>query len=580
MDSADESSTRVVSPEVRSLHNLLRVTEELLFSFPLSSDLVKKYEILRENAFTKAGLIHSAGKLRKLQKEAHAKQRVNVSFKETQTDRVQEERVAVEPEVSKLKFSELESRANVIRFELISRIESINDIVRQYQQLLNFILSSLTNELNRFGELINVETVVKYPPIRITEVNRGVDIMPERDLSVEELETEQPKLMLWYQSLEKEHTEHLDAFKEDFDDRNAKFSMLLQNIAERYAEQNECIENLESELKMLGDRSSVQIEDLKNHVGVLTQEMTKERTQKEKEMTQFKAEIAKQTEKSLIETKRTFDSELERLLSDRERSLKSMSEHEKSLLNNRITALQEIEALKRQHEREVLDLKEAYEEQIDKEKKAHRRDVTEKEDELLQKDREWKLTKRRLEEALSKAKESPAEVTTLNSEPKSTQTISESVHRSLQGDLSSLIPELHGRLSPFYQKHSLSDKAWTGSLTKRRQDLHGQLFSLSEYVDLVLETEFAVYFGGKLVTDNAWLVDRLTEFGKENEKLRLAASAPPQTTTVYLSPAKPVGKLHKQVWDDIRSTAATLKEFEEARETLMRKLEQGEGRRK
>ena len=59
-------------------------------------------------------------------------------------------------------------------------------------QLLNFILSSLTNEANRFGDLTDHGEVIKYPPIRVTEVNRGIDITPEKELTVEELELEQP----------------------------------------------------------------------------------------------------------------------------------------------------------------------------------------------------------------------------------------------------------------------------------------------------------------------------------------------------------------------------------------------------
>ena len=81
----DEGATRVTLPEVRSLHNLLKVTEELLFSFPLSADLVRKYEMLREGAFLKA-VIHSASKIRRMQKEAHTQQRTTISPKETQTD--------------------------------------------------------------------------------------------------------------------------------------------------------------------------------------------------------------------------------------------------------------------------------------------------------------------------------------------------------------------------------------------------------------------------------------------------------------------------------------------------------------
>ena len=78
----DEGATRVTLPEVRSLHNLLKVTEELLFSFPLSADLVRKYEMLREGAFLKA-VIHSASKIRRMQKEAHTQQRTTISPKRT-----------------------------------------------------------------------------------------------------------------------------------------------------------------------------------------------------------------------------------------------------------------------------------------------------------------------------------------------------------------------------------------------------------------------------------------------------------------------------------------------------------------
>ena len=145
--------------------------------------------MLREGAFLKA-VIHSASKIRRMQKEAHTQQRTTISPKETQTDN--RPSTPPPPQVSSYKFSELESRANVICFELIARLESAHDVVRQYQQLLNFILSSLTNEANRFGDLTDHGEVIKYPPIRVTEVNRGIDITPEKELTVEELELEQP----------------------------------------------------------------------------------------------------------------------------------------------------------------------------------------------------------------------------------------------------------------------------------------------------------------------------------------------------------------------------------------------------
>ena len=516
-------------------------------------------------------MIHSASKIRRMQKEAHTQQRTTISPKETQTDN--RPSTPPPPQVSSYKFSELESRANVICFELIARLESAHDVVRQYQQLLNFILSSLTNEANRFGDLTDHGEVIKYPPIRVTEVNRGIDITPEKELTVEELELEQPRLIQCFQRLEEEHRAHLEAFKEDFNDRNAKFSLLLQHIAERYEEQNECIQGLETELKALNEHSTEVIEELKGHVGALTQEMEVTKERKDKELRDFKADLAKQTEKSLYETKQTFESELERLVGERERSLKTMTESEKAVMTSRISALEEMEGVKRVHAREMEEMRTKLGKTVERERRQHRKELAQREDEELQREREWKGQKRRLEEDLARAKQAPVQETTVMTETKAAQTISESVHHSLQGPISQLLPELHSRLSPFSLKHSAGDKAWTQSLPRRREDLHARLSSLSEHIDLVLAAEFAVYFGGKMSTDNAWLVDRLTEFGRENEKLRLAVSAPPKAATVYISPAKPAGKLHKQVWEDIRATAATLREFEEARDQLLRKLQ-------
>ena len=363
-------------------------------------------------------------------------------------------------------------------------------MVRQYQQLLNFILSSPTNEANRFGDLTDHGEVIKYPPIRVTEVNRGIDITPEKELTVEELELEQPRLIQCFQRLEEEHRAHLEVFKEDFNDRNAKFSLLLQHIAERYEEQNECIQGLETELKALNEHSTEVIEELKGHVGALTQEMEVTKERKDKELRDFKADLAKQTEKSLYETKKTFESELERLVGERERSLKTMTESEKAVMTSRISALEEMEGVKRVHAREMEEMRTKLEETVERERRQHRKELAQREDEELQREREWKGQKRRLEEDLARAKQAPVQETTVMTETKAAQTISESVHHSLQGPISQLLPELHSRLSPFSLKHSAGDKAWTQSLPRRREDLPA--------------AEFAVYFGGKMSTDNAW----------------------------------------------------------------------------
>lgn len=66
MDSSFSSTS-----ELKSLYNLFNITEELLFSIPLNSDLVEKYMLLRESGLKKIGFPTQNIKLWELQKQAH-----------------------------------------------------------------------------------------------------------------------------------------------------------------------------------------------------------------------------------------------------------------------------------------------------------------------------------------------------------------------------------------------------------------------------------------------------------------------------------------------------------------------------
>lgn len=65
-----DSSFSSVS-ELKNLYNLFTITEELLFSIPLNSDLVEKYMLLRESGLKKIGFPTQNNKLWELQKQAH-----------------------------------------------------------------------------------------------------------------------------------------------------------------------------------------------------------------------------------------------------------------------------------------------------------------------------------------------------------------------------------------------------------------------------------------------------------------------------------------------------------------------------
>jgi hypothetical protein len=57
--------------EMKTLLGLLSITEELLFSIPLNSDLVEKYMTLRESGFKKIGISSNCSNLWEIQRQAH-----------------------------------------------------------------------------------------------------------------------------------------------------------------------------------------------------------------------------------------------------------------------------------------------------------------------------------------------------------------------------------------------------------------------------------------------------------------------------------------------------------------------------
>lgn len=63
MSSYDISLESFTPNDIKAMHSLLTVTEELLFAFPLPSELVKKYETMKEKVFTKVNLANNPSKL-------------------------------------------------------------------------------------------------------------------------------------------------------------------------------------------------------------------------------------------------------------------------------------------------------------------------------------------------------------------------------------------------------------------------------------------------------------------------------------------------------------------------------------
>jgi hypothetical protein len=84
----------------------------------------------------------------------------------------------------------------------------------------------------------------------------------------------------------------------------------------------------------------------------------------------------------------------------------------------------------------------------------------------------------------------------------------------LESDVSKskdMLMEIESKLKPIYEKQESMHSPWKKQKVEEERN----------YINYVtLYADFAVYLINKLNNDNKWLVDRLAEFGKENERLK------------------------------------------------------------
>ncbi|CAG9318192.1 unnamed protein product [Blepharisma stoltei] len=244
MSSYDISLESFTPNDVKAMHSLLNVTEELLFAFPLPSELVKKYETMKEKVFSKINLASDKGKLWKMQREAYAKQ------KSTRRDiGIQSAEPTQELEkIRELKWKELEENANVIRWELLARLEASHYINKSYQNLTNLSVSSLSHIITRIGSILGIQlnqnTFVAQIPDEIPH-----EEPPEVNWNLPELEAQNAISLAKFKDLEKKETDRIEEFRYDFQQRESQILSFLDQIENAFVGKEEVMDSLQKELE-------------------------------------------------------------------------------------------------------------------------------------------------------------------------------------------------------------------------------------------------------------------------------------------------------------------------------------------
>ncbi len=135
-------------------------------------------------------------------------------------------------------------------------------------------------------------------------------------------------------------------------------------------------------------------------------------------------------------------------------------------------------------------------------------------------------------------------------------------------DAHRLLIALEDRLKRHYERYAPNQKTWQQSLAQRKERLLSQFYGLTERIEVVLHSDFAVEFGERKQRDAVWLADQMTHLARENQELlfhlRTSGRNPPRKEAAQ--------QLRQKVSADMQQTAAVLQEFESARSSLLSKL--------
>lgn len=137
--------------QVNLLNSLLGFAEEILFSMPLSNEIVQKYENKRNQVFSQACL-NPVKNLKKLQRELYSKPILNKRDSSIQVNTLGE----IE-KIHKLRLMEYEQNIEAIKWETLQKIQKSTQIVQDYENFVSILLTFVDNIIQSLNFLTGLE---------------------------------------------------------------------------------------------------------------------------------------------------------------------------------------------------------------------------------------------------------------------------------------------------------------------------------------------------------------------------------------------------------------------------------------
>jgi hypothetical protein len=526
---------------------------------------VQKYEYVKDRAYSSMGIQHSPSKIWKMQRDAHSKQKTTKIDSFVQTASLPEPQSQPQP-TQDFKLKELEETTNLIRYELLSRLESSHHLISGHQNLISYSIDSLTYLCNRTKGLLEDVEPEQAPEFKsVTHVKAMLD---RQSLNIQELEKRHASDVEKYKELEQRESMNYGDLQQELLYRETEFVMVLGRLEEVLINQESIIQQLQNEVRGISLRAELEIQEKYEQMKKATEKHYEEKQVLQDKLVKETEETKKSSSYIIEDTKKAMHREIALLSKERDRLQNELSQADQLLEETRHRSKQEVAEVKKRYQQEIDHIKlEFQKEKEDLEQKLkvsigqlnsaermlRERELAlrDKERVVLDKDRIIQERDRELEEALQYKEE--------NYSRKLQET-----HSDYQRRINETHTEYQKRMQDAIDDYSRKLKSLEEAYQKKLNETYAleteQKELLSKLEDLESQLE-------KANTDNAWLVERLTEFGRENDYLKSQVSTPVKQVPVPV-PIKN-DQLYKKVWQDIKGTSQALKQFEEARDRLV-----------
>lgn len=466
------------SQDVDCLLALLKVAEELLFSFPMPNEVISKYEFIRGKAFAKCALSYNGSHIRRLQLEAQAK-----------LDKTSEKIV----NTSSLEVKDL---------DLQNKFHQSSIVIQKLLDLLGKSVKISAQTIDNCELICNSEEFTR-------KTLRNLCDLPIVKQDIDENDFERV----------------LEQYKFDISQSEYEIQGKLENIAGTIRSKNAYIRKLELEItEKRNEISSEKVELLetcenaKNKVFYMKSEYEKKLKDLREELLQAKSFFLNEARKAQLK-------EFEKLMKERDMYQEESAHLREQLESVSFTLQEEIRLLHEEYEKNIQEVSYGLSSQTRDVEFILKQKIESLEKNLFYREKEL------LEELSRTSQESNSKVQALEKDLKSCKD-----HEKVLQDC---VDSIHSVVCKVYRRFSDTQENFG--------DLQTTLTRQIEFLDVVLN---------KLTSDNNWLVDRISELGKENENIKNSMKASAIKDTI----------------NDLNASTSVLKSFEASRERLKQKL--------